>query len=64
MGKEERENPRRARQLLSQALTAIGWYIRRQVIDSASIMRIAPRYVGIRSETDSRVLTSGEVAQI
>lgn len=62
--KEERENPRRARQLLSQARTAIGWCIRRQVIDSASIMRIAPRDVGVRAETGSRVLTYSELAQI
>jgi len=33
---QEKENPRRARQLLAQARTAIGWCIRRQVIDNAS----------------------------
>ncbi|MBS0883606.1 integrase family protein [Pantoea sp. JGM49] len=62
--KEERENPRRARQLLSQARTAIGWCIRRQIIDNSSIMRIAPRDVGVRAETGSRVLTYSELAQI
>lgn len=62
--REERENPRRARQLLVQARSAIGWCIRRQVIDNASIMRIEPRDVGVRSETGSRVLTYTELAQI
>ncbi len=62
--KEEKENPRRARQLLTQARSAIGWCIRRQIIDSASIMRISPRDVGARSETGTRVLTYGELAQI
>ena len=62
--KEEKENPRRARQLLSQARTAINWCIRRQVIDNSSIMRISPKDVGVRSETGSRVLTYGELARI
>jgi integrase len=62
--KEEKENPRRARQLLSQARTAIGWCIRRQVIDNASLMRISPRDVGVRSESGSRVLTYTELAKI
>ncbi|MDV5140808.1 tyrosine-type recombinase/integrase [Chimaeribacter arupi] len=62
--KEEKENPRRARQLLSQARTAINWCIRRQVIDSSSIMRISPKDVGVRSETGSRVLTYSELARI
>lgn len=61
---QEKENPRRARQLLTQARTAIGWCIRRQVIDNASIMRIAPRDVGVRAEIGSRVLTYTELAQI
>lgn len=62
--KEEKENPRRARQLLSQGRTAINWCIRRQVIDSSSIMRISPKDVGVRSETGSRVLTYSELARI
>ncbi|MFG1172119.1 tyrosine-type recombinase/integrase [Erwiniaceae bacterium CAU 1747] len=62
--REERDNPRRARQLLTQARSAIGWCIRRQIIDSSSLMRIAPRDVGARSKMGSRVLTYPELAQI
>lgn len=62
--RQEKENPRRARQLLSQARTALNWCIRRQVIDSCAIMRISPRDVGVRSETGSRVLTYSELARI
>ncbi|ADP12956.1 integrase [Erwinia sp. Ejp617] len=61
---QERENPRRARQLLTQMRSAISWSIRRQVIDSCSIMRISPRDVGVRAETGNRVLTYTELAHI
>lgn len=61
---QERDNPRRARQLLTQMRSAISWCIRRQVIDNCSIMRISPKDVGTRAETGSRVLTYTELAQI
>jgi hypothetical protein len=56
-GWKERESPCCARQLLFQARTAFAWCIRRQVTDSASIMRIAPRDLGVGTETSNRVLT-------
>ena len=61
---EEKANSRRARQMLSQLRSAISWCMRRQVIDSCSIMSIQPRDFGSRSEVGNRVLTYTELAQI
>lgn len=61
---EEKTNSRRARQMLSQLRSAISWCMRRQVIDSCSIMSIQPRDFGSRSEIGSRVLSYTELAQI
>lgn len=61
---EERDNPRRTRQVLSQMRSAISWCIRRQVIDSCAIMGIQPRDFGSRSEVGSRVLSYTELAAI
>ncbi len=47
---EERDNPRRARQVLSQLRSAISWCMRRQLIDSCAIMSIQPRDFGSRAE--------------
>lgn len=49
---EEKANSRRARQMLSQLRSAISWCMRRQVIDSCSIMSIQPRDFGSRSEEE------------
>lgn len=61
---EEKANSRRARQMLSQLRSAISWCMRRQVIDSCSIMSIQPRDFGSRSEVGERVLSYTELAQI
>lgn len=61
---QERENPRRARQVLSQLRTATHWCIRRQYIESSSLMNILPRDFGTSSQVGDRVLTYPELAQI
>lgn len=61
---QERENPRRARQVLSQLRTAAHWCIRRQYIESSSLMNILPRDFGTSSQVGDRVLTYQELAQI
>ena len=61
---EERDNPRRARQVLSQLRSAISWCMRRQVIDSCAIMSIQPRDFGSRAAVGDRVLSYNELAQI
>ncbi|HGM6858983.1 TPA: tyrosine-type recombinase/integrase [Serratia rubidaea] len=62
--REERENSRRARQLLVQLRSAMGWCIRRHFIPDCSVMKIEPRDVGSRSENGERVLTYYELAEI
>lgn len=61
---EERENPRRARQVLSQMRTAISWCMRRQVIESCTIMGLMPRDFGIDAGVGERVLTYSELADV
>lgn len=61
---EERDNPRRARQVLSQLRSAISWCMRRQLIDSCAIMSIQPRDLGSRAEVGDRVLSYHELAKI
>lgn len=61
---EERDNPRRTRQVLSQLRSAISWCMRRQVIDSCAIMGIQPRDFGTRADVGDRVLSYHELAQI
>ena len=61
---EERDNPRRTRQVLSQLRPAISWCMRRQVIDSCAIMGIQPRDFGTRADVGDRVLSYHELAQI
>ncbi|EFX0393411.1 integrase, partial [Shigella flexneri] len=61
---EEKDNPRRARQVLSQLRSAISWCMRRQLIDSCAIMSIQPRDFGSRAEVGDRVLSYHELAKI
>lgn len=61
---EERENPRRTRQVLSQMRSAISWCMRRQVIEGCTIMSIQPRDFGVKAGVGERVLTYGELAEI
>lgn len=61
---EEKINPRRARQLLTQLRSAINWCIRRQYIDTCSVMRISPKDVGCKPEVGDRVLTYNELAML
>lgn len=61
---EERENSRRARQLLVQLRSAMGWCIRRHFIPDCSVMKVEPRDVGSRSDKGNRILTYFELAEI
>ncbi|QLH63217.1 site-specific integrase [Serratia symbiotica] len=61
---EERKNSRRARQLLVQLRSAMGWCIRRHFIPDCAVMRVEPRDVGSRSETGDRTLTYYELSDI
>ncbi len=62
--KEEKNNPRRARQVLTQLRSAIGWCIRRQYADSCAIMNIMPKDFGAAAAVADRVLTYSELAKI
>lgn len=62
--KQEKENPRRARQVLSQLRTAIHWCMRRQLISSPSLLNIFPRDFGSSSKVGDRVLTYNELAEV
>lgn len=62
--KEEKANPRRARQVLSQLRSAISWCIRRQYVDSCAIMNIMPKDFGVASAVGDRVLTYTELAKV
>ncbi|SER25751.1 Integrase [Rosenbergiella nectarea] len=62
--KQEKVNPRRARQVLSQLRTAIHWCVRRQLISSSSLLNLLPRDFGSSSKVGDRVLTYNELAEI
>jgi hypothetical protein len=61
---EEREKPRRTRQVLSHMRSAISWCMRRQVIENCTIMSVQPRDFGVKAGVGNRVLTYGELAEI
>ncbi len=61
---EERKNGRRARQLLVQLRSAMGWCIRRHFIPDCVVTRVEPCDVGSRSETRDIILTYYELADI
>lgn len=61
---EERINPRRARQLLVQLRSAIGWCTRRQFISTAELMLLQPKDVGVKSSVGEVTLSYNQLAKI
>lgn len=61
---EERINPRRARQLLIQLRSAIGWCIRRQFISTTELMLLQPKDVGIKPTVGEVTLSYNQLAKI
>ncbi|SFN78600.1 Integrase [Izhakiella capsodis] len=61
---QERANPVRARQLLTQFRAAMGWCIRRQFIDNSSVMKLAPKDVGRKPEVGEVTLSYSQLAKI
>lgn len=61
---EERINPRRARQLLVQLRSAIGWCTRRQFIGPVELMMLQPKDVGVKSAVGEVTLSYNQLAKI
>jgi hypothetical protein len=61
---EERINPRRARQLLVQLRSAIGWCTRRQFISTTELMLLQPKDVGVKSSVGEVTLSYNQLAKI
>lgn len=61
---EEKINPRRARQLLVQLRSAIGWCSRRQFIGTTELMLIQPKDVGVKSSVGEVTLSYNQLAKI
>lgn len=61
---EERLNPLRARQLLIQLRAAIGWCIRRQLIDRADLMLLQPKDVGVKPSVGEVTLSYNQLAKV
>ncbi|SAI93569.1 phage integrase family protein [Enterobacter hormaechei] len=61
---EEKINPRRARQLLVQLRSAIGWCSRRQFIGTTELMLIQPKDVGIKPSVGEVTLSYNQLAKI
>ncbi len=61
---EEKINPRRARELLVQMRSAIGWCIRRQFINDCSLMKINPKDVGSKAAVGEVTLSYNQLAKI
>jgi len=61
---QEKVNQIRARQLLSQLRSAIGWCIRRQYLSRCEVMKISPKDVGIKASIGETVLTYNQLAKI
>lgn len=61
---EEKINPRRARELLVQMRSAIGWCIRRQFINDCSLMKISPKDVGSKAAVGEVTLSYNQLAKI
>lgn len=61
---EEKNNQRRARQLLVQMRSAINWCIRRQYISDCSIMKISPKDVGVKPSVGETTLTYNQLAKV
>ncbi|KNA27967.1 integrase [Pantoea ananatis] len=61
---QEKINQVRARQLLSQLRSAMGWCIRRQYLSECEVMKISPKDVGIKANVGETVLTYNQLAKI
>ncbi|MHB9322949.1 tyrosine-type recombinase/integrase [Phytobacter diazotrophicus] len=61
---EERLNPRRARQLLVQLRSAIGWCVRRQFISTPELMLLQPKDIGVKPATGETTLSYNQLAKI
>lgn len=61
---QEKINPIRARQLLSQARSAINWCIRRQFLPSCEMMKIYPRDFGVKAAVGEVTLSYNQLAKI
>ncbi|WP_193133765.1 tyrosine-type recombinase/integrase [Klebsiella grimontii] len=61
---EERINPRRARQLLIQLRTAIGWCTRRQFVGVTELMLLQPKDIGVKPAVGEVTLSYNQLAKI
>lgn len=61
---EERINPRRARQLLVQLRSAVGWCTRRQFIRPVELMLLQPKDVGKKASVGEVTLSYNQLAKI
>ncbi|MDU1195671.1 site-specific integrase [Kluyvera ascorbata] len=61
---EEKINPRRARHLLIQLRSAIGWCTRRQFISTPDLMLLQPKDVGIKPSIGETTLSYNQLAKI
>ncbi|EIV3799577.1 tyrosine-type recombinase/integrase [Klebsiella aerogenes] len=61
---EERINPRRARHLLIQLRSAIGWCTRRQFIGTPELMLLQPKDVGIKPSIGETTLSYNQLAKV
>lgn len=61
---EESINPRRARHLLIQLRSAIGWCTRRQFISTPELMLLQPKDVGIKPSIGETTLSYNQLAKV
>ncbi|MGU9865407.1 tyrosine-type recombinase/integrase [Kluyvera ascorbata] len=61
---EEKINPRRARHLLIQLRSAIGWCTRRQFINTPDLMLLQPKDVGVKPAIGETTLSYNQLAKI
>lgn len=61
---EERINPRRARHLLIQLRSAIGWCMRRQFISTTELMLLQPKDIGVKPAVGETTLSYNQLAKI
>ncbi|MDE9436421.1 site-specific integrase [Xenorhabdus bovienii] len=62
--KQEKENPKKARVLLTQMRSVVNWCIKRQFIPSCEVMKLSVKNIGKKPDTGSRVLTYTELAKV
>ena len=61
---EEKINPRRARHLLIQLRSAIGWCTRRQFISTTELMLLQPKDIGVKPVIGETTLSYNQLAKI